>query len=170
MYAHPGKKLNFMGGEFGQWQEWDHDRGLSWDLLAWEPHRGMQSLVRDLNGLHRSIPAFHEVDFSHEGFEWIDFSDVDNSVASFLRRGRSPGDAVVCIFNFTPVVRADYRVGLPECGDWEELLNTDGACYGGSGVGNGGAVRCEPLPWNGRPCSVRLTLPPLGALFLRPVR
>jgi 1,4-alpha-glucan branching enzyme len=170
MHGHPGKKLNFMGGEIGQWGEWDHDRGLSWELLAWEAHRGIQALVRDLNGLHGSIPALHEVDFSPEGFEWIAFGDVDNSVAAFLRRGRSPDDVVACVFNFTPVVRDGYRVGLPFAGPWEERLNTDARCYGGSGVGNLGLVEAECVPWNGRPFSARLTLPPLGALFLRPKR
>jgi 1,4-alpha-glucan branching enzyme len=167
MHAHPGKKLNFMGGEIGQWGEWNHDRGLDWGLLQWDTHRGLQSLVRDLNRMHRAMPPLHEVDFSHEGFEWIDFRDVDQSIVSFLRRGRDGSDVVACVFNFTPVVREDYRIGLPAGGEWSELLNTDAACYGGSGVGNLGGFSAEETPWNGRPFSARLTLPPLGALFLR---
>ncbi|HEY3489334.1 MAG TPA: 1,4-alpha-glucan branching protein GlgB [Candidatus Deferrimicrobiaceae bacterium] len=167
MYAHPGKKLLFMGCEFGQWNEWDHDRSLQWDLLQWDTHRGVQSLVRELNRLQREYLPFYEADFTCDGFEWIDFRDADNSVVSFLRKGRNAGDVVACVFNFTPVVRKDYRVGLPFAGTWTEAFNSDAAAFGGSNVGNLGGVETEAIPWNGRPCSVRLTLPPLGALFLR---
>jgi len=170
MYAHPGKKLLFMGGEFGQWEEWDHDRPLSWDLLKWDTHQGVRRFVRDLNLLYREIPALHEVDFRPEGFEWIDFRDVDNSVVAFLRRGKNPDDAVVCVFNFTPVPREKYRLGVPWAGRYREALNSDAAAYGGSNAGNGGAVEAEDAPWMGHAHSVSLTLPPLGALFLIPVR
>ncbi len=168
MYAHPGKKLLFMGGEFGQWEEWNHDAGLSWNLLQWESHRGVQALVRDLNALHASTGALHEVDFRPEGFEWIDFHDVDNCIVSFIRRGRNPDDVLVCVFNFTPVVREEYRVGVPGPGFYREILNSDSANYGGSNTGNAGGAAAEAVNWNSRDWSVKLTLPPLGALFLRP--
>jgi 1,4-alpha-glucan branching enzyme len=170
MYAHPGKKLLFMGGEIAQWEEWNHDRSLQWDLLQWDTHRGVQRFTRDLNRLHREIPALHEVDFRPEGFEWIDFRDVDNSVVSFVRRGKNPEDCVVCVFNFTPVPRDSYRLGVPYPGRYRETLNSDAAAYGGSNVGNGGFVDTEATPWMGRSHSIRLSLPPLGALYLRPER
>jgi 1,4-alpha-glucan branching enzyme len=168
MYAHPGKKLLFMGGEFGQWNEWDHDVSLQWDLLRWDSHRGMQAFVRELNRLYRSCPPLHEVDFRPEGFEWIDFRDVDNSVVSLLRRAKDPADFAVAVFNFTPVVREMYRVGVPAPGPYREVLNSDAAAYGGTNVGNAGEVTAEPVPWMGRPFSISLTLPPLGALFFLP--
>ncbi len=168
MYAHPGKKLLFMGSEFGQWEEWCHDSSLPWDLLRWDSHRGLQALVRDLNRLYVSTRALHEVDFRPDGFEWIDFHDVDNSIASFLRRGKDPGDFLVCVFNFTPVVREGYRVGVPAPGLYQEVMNSDSAFYGGSNVGNVGGAHAEAISWNGRPWSVKLSLPPLGALYLRP--
>ncbi len=167
MYAHPGKKLLFMGNEFGQWNEWNHDGPLQWDLLQWDTHRGVQAFARDLNRCYASLPPLHEVDFRPEGFEWIDFHDVDNSIVAFLRRAKSPNDAVVCVFNFTPVVRESYRVGVPAPGFYREELNSDAALYGGGNIGNAGGVASEPIPWMGRDHSVLLTLPPLGALFLR---
>ncbi|HEY7585957.1 MAG TPA: 1,4-alpha-glucan branching protein GlgB [Candidatus Deferrimicrobiaceae bacterium] len=167
MYAHPGKKLLFMGCEFGQWEEWNHDASLSWHLLQWDSHKGIQALVRDLNRLHATLPALHEVDFRPEGFEWIDFHDVDNCIVSFLRRAKDPADFLVCVFNFTPVVRKDYRVGVPAPGLYLEALNSDSGYYGGSNSGNVGGAAAEDVPWNDRPWSVKLTLPPLGALFLR---
>ncbi len=168
MYGHPGKKLLFMGGEIGQWEEWDHDRSLQWDLLRWDSHRGVQRFLKDLNGLYRTCPPLHETDFRPEGFEWIDFRDVDSSVVSFLRRGKDPSDVLVCVFNFTPVVREGYRIGVPASGFYREEINSDSAAYGGSNVTNGRGVEAEALPWMGRPFSVSLTLPPLGALFLMP--
>ena len=168
MYAHPGKKLLFMGGEIAQWEEWNHDQSLQWDLLRWDSHRGVQQFVRDLNRVYRETPALHEVDFRPEGFEWIDFRDVDNSVVSLLRRGKNPEDSMVCVFNFTPVPRESYRLGVPFPGRYVEALNSDAAPYGGSNVGNGGSVEAEETPWMGRPFSVSLSLPPLGALFLLP--
>jgi 1,4-alpha-glucan branching enzyme len=167
MYAHPGKKLLFMGGEFGQWEEWNHDTSLSWHLLQWDSHRGIQALVRDLNRICRTAPPLHEVDFRPEGFEWIDFRDVDNCIVSFLRRGKDPGEFLVCVFNFTPVVRTEYRVGVPGPGLYREALNSDSEFYGGSNTGNAGGLQAEAVSWNDRPWSVTLTLPPLGALFLR---
>jgi 1,4-alpha-glucan branching enzyme len=167
MYAHPGKKLLFMGSEFGQWEEWNHDASISWHLLQWDSHRQLQALVRDLNRLLKASPALHEVDFRPEGFEWIDFRDVDNSIISFLRRAKDPDDFLVCVFNFTPVVREEYRVGVPVPGFYREALNSDSELYGGSNAGNAGGVPAEDVSWNDRPWSVRVTLPPLGALFLR---
>ncbi len=167
MYAHPGKKLLFMGDEIAQWNEWDHDASLQWDLLRWDSHKGVQAFVRDLNRCHASLRPLHEVDFRPEGFEWIDFHDVDNSIVSFLRRGKNPNDAVVCVFNFTPVVREKYRVGVPAPGFYREVLNSDASLYGGGNVGNAGGAAADAVPWNGRDHSILLTLPPLGALFLR---
>ena len=167
MYAHPGKKLLFMGCEFGQWEEWNHDASLSWQLLQWDSHRGIQALVRDLNRLCKASPALHEIDFRPEGFEWIDFHDVDNSIVSFLRRAKDPDDFLVCAFNFTPVLRKDYRVGVPAPGFYRDVFNSDSEFYGGSNAGGVDATPAENVSWNGRPWSVKLTLPPLGALFLR---
>jgi len=167
MYGHPGKKMLFMGGEFAQWNEWHHDFSLDWHLLQYEPHHGVQQLVADLNRLYASEPALYEVDFDWHGFEWIDCHDADNSVLTFIRRAKDPDDFVVAVCNFTPVVRYKYMVGVPEAGYYRELLNTDAATYGGSGVGNFGGVQASRLPCHGRPYSLNLTLPPLGALFLK---
>ncbi len=166
-YAHPGKKLLFMGGEFGQWSEWNHDAQLHWGLLEHWGHRGLQRLVADLNRMYAGQPSLYEVDFDWPGFEWIDCHDADASVFSFLRRAADPGDFVVVVCNCTPVVRENYRVGVPGPGFYKEMLNTDAAPYGGSNVGNYGGVEAEPIPWLGRPCSLRLTLPPLAAVFLK---
>lgn len=167
MYAHPGKKMLFMGSEFGQGREWDHDTSLDWHLLDWEPHRGVQRLVADLNRLYTTQPALHEVDFDWRGFEWLDCHDADNSVLSFIRRGKDPSDFVVAVCNFTPVVRHNYRVGVSEPGFYRELLNTDAEIYAGSNVGNWGGVQAEPIPHLDRPYSLNLTLPPLAAVFLK---
>ncbi|MBI1736280.1 MAG: 1,4-alpha-glucan branching protein GlgB [Candidatus Rokubacteria bacterium] len=169
MYGHPGKKLLFMGAEFGQSREWHHDRSLDWHLLDAGPyHRGMQELVRDLNRLHRTEPALHELDFDPAGFAWIDCSDWEQSVVSFVRRGREPEDVVVVACNFTPVPRFGYRVGVPGPAYYHELLNTDAAVYGGSNVGNEGGAWSTGTPWQGQPDSILVTLPPLGVLFLKP--
>jgi 1,4-alpha-glucan branching enzyme len=170
MYAHPGKKLLFMGGEFAQWEEWNHDRPLQWELLRWDTHCGIQRFVRDLNQLYGCAPPLHEVDVRPEGFEWIDFRDVDNSIVSFVRRAKAPDDLIVCVFNFTPVPRQAYRLGVPVPGRYREVLNSDAEAYGGSNMGNGGFVVSDERPWMGQPHSVSLTLPPLGALYLRPER
>jgi 1,4-alpha-glucan branching enzyme len=166
-YAQPGKKLLFMGSEFGQWREWHHDESLDWHLLQYADHQGLQLLVKDLNRLHRDEPALHQRDFSPEGFEWIDASDAESSVVSFLRRGASPDEAVLVVGNFTPVPRTNYRVGVPYAGYWREILNTDAKEYGGSGWGNSGGVDAVPVPQHGRQNSVVLTLPPLGMVWFK---
>ena len=168
MWGHPGKKLLFMGGEFGQHREWNHDSSLDWHLLENRRHSGIQSLVRDLNAAYRTHPALHERDCEPEGFEWIESNDNENCVFAFLRRGKPGSAPVIVVNNFTPIVRYDYRVGVPEPGHYRELLNTDSEIYGGSNVGNYGGVMAEPVPWHGRPYSVRLTLPPLATLYLQP--
>ncbi|MDA8163438.1 MAG: 1,4-alpha-glucan branching protein GlgB [Desulfobacteraceae bacterium] len=168
MYAHPGKKLMFMGGEIGQWREWAHDESLEWHLLQFAPHAGLQRWVEDLNKLYRSEPALHEVDFSNEGFEWVDVHDWEQSVISFLRKGKNPEEVVLVVCNFTPVPRLNYRVGVPRGGYWQELLCSDAELYGGSGYGNLGGVEAAPVPAQGRYHSLPLTLPPLGVVFLKP--
>jgi len=169
MYGHPGKKLLFMGGEFGQTREWSHDRSLDWHLLDAGPyHRGLQHLVRDLNHLYRSERALHEVDFEPAGFEWVDCNDWQSSVVAFLRRARDPRDVVLVVCNFTPLARHGYRVGVPASGFWREVVNTDAHAYGGAGIGNAGGVWAEPVPWHGQSHSVLLTLPALAALILKP--
>jgi 1,4-alpha-glucan branching enzyme len=171
MYGHPGKKLLFMGGEFGQVNEWYHEASLDWHLLEMGAfHRGLQRLIRDLNQLYRREPAFHQVDFTPDGFQWIDCQDWEGSLVSFLRRAKDPADLLVFVCNFTPVVRPGYRVGVPHPGSYRELLNTDAALYGGGNVGNAGGVMAESVPAHGHPCSLTLTVPPLGALILQPVR
>ncbi len=169
MYGHPGKQLLFMGGEIAQWREWNHDTALDWDLLDNRMNAGVQTLLQDLNALYKSTPALYEVDFEPAGFEWIEGGDRDQSVVSFIRRGKSPGDFAVVVCNFTPVVRPDYRVGVPAGGSYEEALNSDATRYGGSGVGNGAGVTAETIPANGREYSVSLDLPPLAAVVLKPV-
>jgi 1,4-alpha-glucan branching enzyme len=168
MYGHPGKKMLFMGGEFGQWWEWNHDDSLQWHLCQYEPHLGLQRYIRDLNWLYRNEPALHQIDFEWTGFQWIDFSDAENSVISFIRKTTVPDNVVVCICNFTPVPRLRYRIGVPTSGWYRELLNSDAETYGGSNMGNGGGVLAEPIPCHDLPCSISLTLPPLGVLFLKP--
>jgi 1,4-alpha-glucan branching enzyme len=167
LYGHPGKKLLFMGGEFGQWIEWNHDRQLDWHLLGYDLHRGAQRLLADLNRLYRAEPALHEVDFDWHGFEWIDCHDADSSVLSFIRRAKNPDDFLVVVCNFTPVPRENYRVGVPLPGFYKELLNTDASVYGGSNVGNYGGLAADPIPWLAHPYSLNLKLPPLAALFFK---
>ena len=168
MWGHPGKKLVFMGGEFGQKSEWQHDSSLEWHVLQYPLHAGVQSWVRDLNRFYRETPALYEVDFSADGFEWIDCNDTESSVIAFLRKDRTRGTVVLVICNFTPIVRENYRVGVPRGGMWRERLNSDAQHYGGSGQGNLGAVEAAPLPAHGRFHSLNLRLPPLAALFLQP--
>ena len=166
MFAHPGKKLLFMGGEFAQEREWNHQQSLDWHLLADPLHAGMQSLVRDLNGLYRNTPALHELDCEPEGFEWIEANDPDNSVIAFARRNRAGDRLAVVVCNFTPIVRTGYRLGVPKPGWYSERLNTDSVSYGGSNVGNFGGVGTRDEPAHGRPVSVELTLPPLAMVVL----
>jgi 1,4-alpha-glucan branching enzyme len=166
-YAHPGKKLLFMGQEFAQRHEWSEASSLDWHLLQYESHRGVQRLVADLNRFYASEPALHEVDFEWTGFEWIDANDGDNSVLTFLRRGKTPGDFVVAVMNATPVPRSGYRIGVPEAGAYREVFNSDADRYGGSNMGNMGEVRTEPVQHMGRPYSLKLTLPPLAAVYLK---
>jgi len=166
MFAQPGKKLLFMGGEFGQWREWSHDTSLDWHLMMFPSHQGVQRLISDLNRLYRTEPALHELDCDPRGFEWVDANDADSSVYSFLRKSRS-GEHILIVLNATPVVREDYRIGVPFGGWWRELLNSDSEYYWGSGQGNAGGVMAEVVPSHGREFSLRLRLPPLGALFLK---
>jgi 1,4-alpha-glucan branching enzyme len=168
MYAHPGKKLMFMGCEFGQRREWNYDHSLDWHLLELPLHAGLRRFVSDLNRVYTEEPALHEVDFDPAGFQWIDCNDNDNSVVSFIRRARDTGDFLVAIVNFTPVPREGYRIGVPAAGSYTELVNSDGEAYGGSNVGNGGVVFTEPIASHGLPDSLRLNLPPLAVLILRP--
>jgi 1,4-alpha-glucan branching enzyme len=166
MFGHPGKKLLFMGGEFAQERDWNHDDSLDWHLLGDPAHDGVRRLVRDLNHVYRDVPALHVRDCEAEGFSWIDANDAGNSVLSFLRLG-GPDDApVVILCNFTPVPRHGYRIGVSEPGFYRERVNSDAAIYGGSNMGNGGGVSAEPLPWHGRPFSIHVTLPPLAGLIL----
>jgi 1,4-alpha-glucan branching enzyme len=166
-YAQPGKKLLFMGSEWGPWGEWNHDASLDWHLLAYPPHAGLQRWVRDLNSLYRREPALHELDLNPSGFSWIDANDSEQSVLTWLRSGRDTGASVVVACNFTPVPRHHYRIGTPRGGFWKEVLNSDAQVYGGSGVGNLGGVAAEAVPCHGRPYSVRVTLPPLAVILLR---
>ncbi|MBI3683457.1 MAG: 1,4-alpha-glucan branching protein GlgB [Acidobacteria bacterium] len=168
MFGHPGKKLLFMGQEIGQYEEWSEKAGVRWELLGFSYHRGLQSTVRELNRLYQSEPALYEVDFEWEGFEWIDFSDVDHSVISFLRYARDRRDFLLFVCNFTPVPRHDYRVGVPRAGRYEEIFNSDAERFGGSNMGNGGCVIAEPVSFHGRQASLRITLPPLGVLIFKP--
>ncbi len=163
-YAHPGKKLLFMGDEFAQSGEWKFDRSLDWHLLEYKPHNGVQQLVADLNGFYKSEPALHEVDFEWQGFEWLDCNDADASTLSFVRRARDPKNFLIVVANFTPVLRENYRVGVPQAGRYREVLNSDAEAYGGTNAGNLGAVATEQIPWVGREHSLNLRLPaPLAA-------
>ena len=166
-YAHPGKKLLFMGGEFAQRAEWSEAHSLEWHLLQYESHQGVRNLVADLNRLYAAEPALHQVDFDWRGFEWIDANDADNSVLSFLRRGKNSEELFVVVINGTPVVRENYRIGLPQSGFYREVLNTDAATYGGSNVGNLGGLQAQPEPYQGRPYSARLILPPLACVYFK---
>jgi 1,4-alpha-glucan branching enzyme len=168
MWAHPGKKLLFMGGELAQEREWSHDRELDWDLLADPCHRGVQRLVADLNRAYRAEPALHRGDCEATGFHWIVGDDAANSVFAFLRTGGDDDPPVLAVCNFTPVPRSGYRLGAPRLGRWREILNTDASVYGGSDLGNLGAVTAQEVPSHGQPYSLELTLPPLATILLRP--
>jgi len=166
-WAQPGKKLLFMGGELGEWREWDHESSLDWGLLEREPHRGLQRWVRDLNTAYRAEPALHARDCEPAGFDWVDCNDAAQSTLAFLRRGGQPEQTVLFVCNFTPVPRSRFRVGVPGGGRWREILNSDATLYGGSGVGNLGGVNARARPWHGRSHSLEITLPPLGVVAFK---
>ncbi len=168
MYGHPGKKLLFMGGEIGQWWEWNHDESVHWHLLQHESHQGLQRYVRDLNRLYQSEPALYEVDFDYHGFEWIDFRDAEGSIISFIRRGKNPEDFLVFVYNFTPVARMGYRVGVPNGGFYKEVMNSDSGSYWGGNMGNFGGIWADDMPWHGRASSLSLTIPPLSMVVMKP--
>ena len=168
MWAHPGKKLLFMGGELAEWNEWNADGSLHWNLLEYPEHAGVQALVRDLNRIYRDTPALYELDFDPAGFRWLEADDAANNVFAFARFDGAGGRPVVCVLNLSPVPRTDYRVGMPVRGRWREVLNTDSPFYGGSGIGNLGVVEAEPIGWHDQPFSALLTLPPLCGVWFVP--
>jgi 1,4-alpha-glucan branching enzyme len=167
MFAFPGKKLLFMGNEFGQFDEWDHDRSLDWHLLEFDSHRKLQSCIRELNRLYRELPQLHTIDFHYTGFEWIDFADSDNSIISFIRKSPDPEDPLVVIGNFTPVARPAYRVGVPHPGPYRVSFDSDRETYGGSSANSTERVIAETFACQGRPYSIVMTLPGLSVLYLR---
>jgi 1,4-alpha-glucan branching enzyme len=167
MYAQPGKKLLFMGGEIGQWREWNHDSSVDWHLLDHPQHQGLNRWVRDLNTIYRGERALHEFDCDPAGFEWVDANDSESSVVSFLRKGRSPDDDLLFVCNFTPLTRYNYKVGVSRGGLWQEVLNSDAPLYGGSGQGNFGGVATAPVPCHGRPYLLTVTAPPLGVVAFK---
>ncbi|MCP5003173.1 MAG: 1,4-alpha-glucan branching protein GlgB [Planctomycetes bacterium] len=170
MYGHPGKKLIFMGGEFAQCKEWNHDESLEWFVLQYPSHHGLKKWVRDLNHLYRTEPAFHTLDFSNDGFEWLNYSDYEQSIIAFMRKAKDPDDFLIFVLNFTSVPRHDYRIGISQEGFYREILNSDAAEYWGSNVGNNGGVHSEAIPFQEKAHSLRLNLPPLGAIILKPVK
>jgi 1,4-alpha-glucan branching enzyme len=167
MYTQPGKKLLFMGGEFGQWNEWYHEQSLDWHLLQSPLHAGLQRWLEDLNQLYRREPALYELDAHPAGFEWIDCNDAPASVLSYLRKAHSTDDLLLIVCNFTPVVRQNYRVGAPRSGYWRELHNSDAHDYAGGGHGNLGGVEAAPIPYHGRSHALTLTLPPLAIMVFK---
>ncbi|WP_421773213.1 1,4-alpha-glucan branching protein GlgB [Gracilimonas sp.] len=167
MYTHPGKNLLFMGCEFAQWSEWSESRSLDWHLLEWEKHQGVQLLIKDLNGINKEEKALHEVDFDWRGFEWVDISDADNSIVSFIRRAKDPEDFVVVILNFTPTVHYGYKVGVPHAGEYEVLINSDSEFYGGSNAGDT-KIHAEWGEWHNQKANISITIPPLAGVILKP--
>ena len=167
MYGHPGKKLLFMGDEFGQWAEWNFAGSLEWHVLQYEPHRGVSNLVKDLNRLYHNEPSLYEVDFDHTGFEWIDCNDSEQSIIAFLRYNEHKDECLIFVCNFTPVPRHNYRIGVPAPGYYREVLNTDATEYWGSGVGNAGGLQSDDQAWHGLPASINLTLPPLSTIVFK---
>ena len=168
MWTHPGKKVLFMGGEIAQWHEWNHDESVQWHLLQWESHQGIQRLIMDLNRVYKEHAALHEVDFTGEGFEWIDSHNSEESVLAYLRKAKDPGEQVLVAVNFTPVPRDSHRLGVPGPGWYAEIFNSDSERYGGSNMGNDGGIEAEPIPWNGREWSIGLTVPPLACVMFKP--
>ncbi|MEM1059744.1 MAG: 1,4-alpha-glucan branching protein GlgB [Verrucomicrobiota bacterium] len=169
MFAHPGQKLMFMGGEFGQWREWNHDASLDWHLIGWNHHGALRNWVRDLNNRFRTEKALHDNNFSPEGFYWVDFKDWEQSIVSFVRRSADGRESILCVLNFTPVPRDNYRVGVPEGGFWEEILNSDAADFGGSGLGNYGGLEAVPFACHEQPASICVTVPPLSMVAFKKV-
>ena len=167
MYGHPGKKLLFMGQEFAQTSEWNHEESLPWHLLEQSSHNQIQQWLSDLNRFYQSEPALYENEFHPDGFEWVEYTDWESGVISFIRKSKSGQDFILVICNFTPVVRRDYRVGVTLDGFWKELLNSDDKKYGGSGLGNGGGLQSSATPSHGREHSLALTIPPLAVLFFK---
>ena len=167
MYGHPGKKLLFMGGEFGQCKEWNHDESLEWHVLQYPHHQGVQKWIKDLNYFYKTEPVMYELDFSIDGFEWIDSHDWEQSIISFIRKGKNTGEIILVVCNFTSIPRYNYRVGIPHGGFWREVLNSDAEIYGGSGCGNFRGVEAATIPAQGRCNSLSLTLPPLSVLFFK---
>ena len=170
LWTHPGKKLLFMGSEFGQWNEWNFDESLQWHLLQWDTHRGLQKCVADLNALYRREQALYEVDFDYHGFQWIDCHNYEDSTLSYIRLAKNPSDFLVVCNNFTPVPRWQHRLGVPEGGWYEEIFNSDSSFYNGSNLGNGPGVRAESVQSHGRPASIVVTLPPLATVIFKPRR
>ncbi len=168
MYTHPGKKLLFMGDEIGQWREWNHDESIEWHALDYSSHQGVQRWVKDLNLLYKNEPALFELDFDDNGFEWVDFSDSEKSIISFIRKSSTTNEFVLVVCNLTPIPYQNYRIGVPVAGSWQEILNSDAKVYGGSGQGNMGGVETEPIPAHGKHQSISLTLPPLGIIIFKP--
>lgn len=166
MWAHPGKKLLFMGCEFGQFAEWNNNQSLDWHLTQWADHWRLQDLMKDLNRLYKSLPQLFEADVEPAGFQWIDASNADDNVVAFMRTAPASGKRLICICNFSPVIRPGYRVGLPRDGYYPEILNTDSSHYGGSNFGNGGGVHAQAHPWHGLSHSAVIELPPLSAIWL----
>jgi len=160
----------FMGSEFGQWIEWNHNRSLDWHLLGYDAHRQLQAYVRDLNRLYTSEPSLHRVDFEHTGFDWLDFHDAQGSTIAFMRKAKNEKDHLVFVLNFTPVPRTGYRIGVPEEVFYEEVLNSDSSSYGGSNMGNYGGVMAEKREWSGWPCFIDVMLPPLAVVVFKPRR
>ncbi|MBN1397122.1 MAG: 1,4-alpha-glucan branching protein GlgB [Bacteroidetes bacterium] len=167
MYGFPGKKLIFMGGEFGQRDEWNHEQSLDWHLTGYTPHMGIQKWISDLNRVYRKESALHQVDFHYTGFEWIDFHDKANSIIALMRKSNDGTEKIIAVYNFTPVARANYRLGVPELGEYREILNSDSSYYEGSNLGNVGKITAEAVPHHGRPYSLNLALPPLAVVFLK---
>jgi 1,4-alpha-glucan branching enzyme len=170
MYTHPGAKLLFMGGEFGQGGEWNFQQSLDWHLLQYDYHQGIQLLVSDVNALYRSEPALHQKQFSSEGFEWIDYTDAENSVLAYIRKGNKEKDAVVVIANMTPMPRDNYRVGMSKAGSYKVIFNSDEKKYGGSGFKLNAKQQSEKVAWHFRDQSISLDLPPLSVIVLKAVQ
>ena len=168
MFAHPGKKLMFMGSEFGQFIEWNYKKGLDWNFFDYDMHRNLHRFVKDLNNVYKSEKSLHEIDFSHEGLEWVDGGDSDHSIVTFMRKGSAEGDFVVVVCNFTPVVHRNYRIGVPIDTVYDEILNSDSEVYGGSNVGNFGEVGAQEVPWHGRQYSLEISVPPLAVVLFKP--